>query len=255
MKQIKINFISSNSNNAKKALKNLELKYKSYSYEEANVIVALGGDGLILSLLKNSSNLKKSIYGMNRGTFGFLLNNYSEENLINRIKKAKETKINPLEMTATDKHGCSHKALSINEVSLLRQNKSAAKIKVYIDNKEKIKNLVCDGVMVATPAGSTAYNLSAHGPIIPLGIPLLALTPICPFRPRRWSGALLQEKSNVRFEVIDFKLRPVSVTAGDVEIRDIKSVTIKSKQRNSLKLLFDKEHNLEKKILNEQFLP
>ncbi len=255
MKQIKITFISSNSSNAKKALKKLELKYKSYNDKEANVIVALGGDGLILSLLKKSSNLKKFIYGMNRGTFGFLLNNYSEENLINRIKEAKETKINPLEMIAIDKYGNSHKALSINEVSLLRQNKSAAKIKIFVNDKEKMKNLVCDGVMVATPAGSTAYNLSAHGPIIPLGIPLLALTPICPFRPRRWNGALLEEKSNVRFEVIDFNLRPVSVTAGDVEIRDIKSVTIRSKSSSSLKLLFDQEQNLEKKILNEQFLP
>ena len=254
MKKIKLSFIAAKSNRAQNALKRLSLKYKSYSHNESNVIVALGGDGLILSLLKDKKNLKKAIYGMNKGTVGFLLNNYAEDSLLNRIKNAKVTKLNPIEMIAQDVNGKIYKALSLNEVSLLRQNKSAARIKIIVDDKVRLKNLVCDGIMLATPAGSTAYNLSANGPILPLGTPLLALTPICAFRPRRWKGALLPKESNVKFEVIEPILRPISATAGEIEVKNIKSVSIQTKLKSGLKLLFDNEHNLEEKIINEQFI-
>ena len=254
MQNIKISFIAAKSIKAQNALKKLSLKYESYSIKESNVIVALGGDGLILSLLKDKNNLKKSIFGMNKGTVGFLLNNYEEDNLLKRIKNAKVSKLNPIEMIAQDIDGNIFKALSLNEVSLLRQNKSAARIKIIVDDKVRLENLVCDGVMLATPAGSTAYNLSAHGPILPLGTPLLALTPICPFRPRRWKGALLPKDSKVRFEVIEPILRPISATAGEIEVRNIKYVSIETKLKSGLRLLFDNEQNLEEKILNEQFI-
>ncbi len=254
MNNIKISFKASKTNNAQKALKILQNQYESYPYKDSNVLVVLGGDGLILSLLKDKKNFGKKIYGMNKGTVGFLLNDFSEKNLLNRIKLAKETKLQTLEMLAENVEGKTFKALTLNEVSLLRQNKSAAKIKIIVDNNEKINNLVCDGVMLATPAGSTAYNLSANGPILPLGTPLLALTPICPFRPRRWKGALIPKNSKVKFEVHEPKLRPVSATAGEVEIKNIKSVTIKEKLDKSLTLLFDPKHNLEEKVLNEQFI-
>ena len=191
---------------------------------------------------------------MNRGTIGFLMNNYQPDNLIHRISISKETRLNPVQMKVIDINNKTYNALSLNEVSLLRQNRFAANVRVKIDNKMKINKLVCDGILVSTPAGSTAYNLSAHGPILPLNSTLLALTPICPFRPRRWKGALLPEKSKIALEIINPEKRPVSATAGQVEVRNVKKVEISYNFRKTLKLLFDKDQNLEEKILNEQFI-
>ena len=191
---------------------------------------------------------------MNRGTIGFLMNNYQPDDLIHRISISKETRLNPVQMKVTDINNKTYNALSLNEVSLLRQNRFAANVRVKIDNKMKINKLICDGILVSTPAGSTAYNLSAHGPILPLNSTLLALTPICPFRPRRWKGALLPEKSKIALEIIDPKKRPVSATAGQVEVRNVKKVEISYNFKKTLKLLFDKDQNLEEKILNEQFI-
>ena len=254
MKNIKPFFLSSKKIKAKKALKILQKKYMHYSLEEANVVIVLGGDGTILPLVNDKSYIKKNIFGMNRGTVGFLMNNYEAENLLDRIKSSKVTKLNPVYMKVTDILNKTHLAFSLNEVSLLRQNRFAANIRVKINSKVKINKLVCDGMLVSTPAGSTAYNLSAQGPILPLNSPLLALTPICPFRPRRWKGAILPEKSKIVLEIIDPKNRPVSATAGEVEVRNVKKVEVACNFTKSLNLLFDKEHNLEEKILNEQFI-
>ena len=254
MKSIKPFFLSSNKIKAKKALKILQKKYKHYSLEEANLVIVLGGDGTILPLVNDKSFIKKNIFGMNRGTVGFLMNNYEAENLLDRIKSSKVTKLNPVYMKVTDIFNKIHLAFSLNEVSLLRQNRFAANIRVKINSKIKINKLVCDGILISTPAGSTAYNLSAQGPILPLNSPLLALTPICPFRPRRWKGAILPEKSKIVLDIIDPKNRPVSATAGEVEVRNVKKVEVACNFTKSLNLLFDKEHNLEEKILNEQFI-
>ena len=191
---------------------------------------------------------------MNRGTIGFLLNNFSEKNLLDRIKSSIEFKLNPVSMQVTDIYNKKYKALSLNEVSLLRQNRFAANVKVNVNKTVKINKLVCDGILVSTPAGSTAYNLSAHGPILPLNSSLLALTPICPFRPRRWKGALVNEKSKITLNILDPINRPVSATAGQVEVRNVKNVEVAYDFNISLKLLFDKTQNLEEKIFNEQFV-
>ena len=254
MSVVKPFFLAAQNIKAQKALKLLKNKYANYELSKSNVIVVLGGDGSILSLINNREYLKKKIYGMNRGTIGFLLNNYEEKNLLERIKFSKEFKLNPVSMTVIDINNKKYKALSLNEVSLLRQNRFAANVRVKINDKVKINKLICDGILVSTPAGSTAYNLSAHGPILPLNSSLLALTPICPFRPRRWKGALVNEKSKISLQVIDPINRPVSATAGQVEVRNIKNVEVSCDFNKSLKLLFDKTHNLEEKIFNEQFI-
>ncbi len=254
MKKIKPFFLAAKSKKAQQTLKVLLQKYNNYDLKEANIVVVLGGDGTILSLINHEVYLKKKIFGMNRGTIGFLMNNYQPDNLIHRISISKETRLNPVQMKVTDINNKTYNALSLNEVSLLRQNRFAANVRVKIDNKMKINKLVCDGILVSTPAGSTAYNLSAHGPILPLNSTLLALTPICPFRPRRWKGALLPEKSKIALEIINPEKRPVSATAGQVEVRNVKKVEISYNFRKTLKLLFDKDQNLEEKILNEQFI-
>ena len=254
MRTVKPFFLAAENTKAQKAIKLLKKKYTKFELKDSNVIVVLGGDGSILSLINNNEYLKKKIYGMNRGTIGFLLNNYKEKNLVERIKLSEEFKLNPVSMTVTDIKNKKYKALSLNEVSLLRQNRFAANVQVKINNKIKINKLICDGILVSTPAGSTAYNLSAHGSILPLNSSLLALTPICPFRPRRWKGALVNEKSKISLKVIDPINRPVSATAGQVEVRNVKSVDVTCDFNKSLRLLFDKDHNLEEKIFNEQFI-
>ena len=254
MKKIKPFFLAAKSKKAQHTLKLLSQKYNNYNLKESNIVVVLGGDGTILSLINDEVYLEKKIFGMNRGTIGFLMNNYKIDNLIHRISTSKETKLNPVQMKVTDVNNKTYNALSLNEVSLLRQNRFAANVRVKIDNKMKINKLVCDGILVSTPAGSTAYNLSAHGPILPLNSTLLALTPICPFRPRRWKGALLPEKSKITLEIINPEKRPVSATAGQVEVRNVKKVEISYNFKKTLKLLFDKDQNLEEKILNEQFI-
>jgi len=254
MKIVKPFFLAANNNKAQNAIRLLQNKYDTYELKNSNVIVVLGGDGSILSLINNKEYLKKKIYGMNRGTIGFLLNNFSEKNLLDRIKSSIEFKLNPVSMQVTDIYNKKYKALSLNEVSLLRQNRFAANVKVNVNKTVKINKLVCDGILVSTPAGSTAYNLSAHGPILPLNSSLLALTPICPFRPRRWKGALVNEKSKITLNILDPINRPVSATAGQVEVRNVKNVEVAYDFNISLKLLFDKTQNLEEKIFNEQFV-
>jgi NAD+ kinase len=197
------------------------------------------------------------IYGMNRGTVGFLMNEYSEDDLRARLERAEQVQLHPLRMIAEriSNNGETQTALAINEVSLLRESRQAAKIRVAIDGVVRLEELICDGMIVATPAGSTAYNLSAHGPIIPIGAPLMAMTPISAFRPRRWRGALLPGKAEVRFEILEARKRPVSATADYTEVRDVARVTIREDRSLTTNLLFDPEHNLEERILKEQFLP
>ena len=218
-------------------------------------MVALGGDGLMLETLHDSIDRGVPIYGMNRGTVGFLMNEFSEADLPARLARADPVDLHPLRMTTLSTDGVSAEALAINEVSLFRESRMAAHIRIIVDGVLRLENLVCDGILLSTPAGSTAYNLSAHGPIVPLGSSLLALTPICAFRPRRWRGALLPNKAEVVFEVLDPDYRPVSATADYTELRGIVRVAVREDASTSLHLLFDPEHNLEQRILQEQFLP
>ena len=253
MKYKNISFIASKSKDAQKALNELSKQFKGVQPDNADVIVALGGDGLILHTLETYGKKNIPIYGMNRGTVGFLMNKYSKIDLLNKINNAEITKISPLKMEAKDISGKIYKGLAINEISLLRQSKMTAKITINVNKKERLNELVCDGVMVATPAGSTAYNLSANGPIIPLSSNLLSLTSICAFRPRRWRGALLPQNSDVEFIVKDPKIRGVSATAGNLEVRNVSKVLISISKKLSFQLLFDPDSRLEDKFINEQF--
>ncbi len=256
--------IISASNNQKAATQKQQLieKYSLLDFGEidrmkkdsCDLLIVLGGDGSLLHLLHKIENLNTPIYGINCGTVGFLMNNFIDDShLISLIDNAKETILHPLQMTAIDQDGATHKHFAINEVSLLRQLSLAAKIKVTVNNKTRIESLICDGILSATPAGSTAYNLSLHGPIIPLGSKMLALTPISPFRPRNWNGALLPANSQIRFEILDGDQRPVSATADFIEVRNIKEVSIFEDTSISFKILFDNDHSLEEKIIKEQF--
>jgi len=240
---------------AQKALTSLSQRYETVASKEADIIVALGGDGFMLeSLLGNIKDIKP-VYGMNRGSVGFLMNAFKEDDLLERLENAEPADIHPLRMTATDTTGAEHQGLAINEVSLLRQTRMAAKLRIEIDGIERMAELVCDGALVATPAGSTAYNVSAHGPIIPIGAGVLALTPISAFRPRRWRGALLPETATVAFHVIDPTIRKVNATAGFAEISQVARVEICRDPDTTVTLLFDPEHDLEERIFKEQFLP
>ena len=252
MSDKKIHFVSSDNEAAKEAKDNLVKKYKDYPASKADVIVALGGDGLMLQTLHNNIDKAIPIFGINKGSVGFLMNDYNDDDLLERIDSATLTKVYPLQMTVkTEKEEISAKA--INEVSLLRQTYQAAKVKIKIDDKIRLEELICDGILLATPAGSTAYNLSAHGPILPINSNLLALTPISAFRPRRWKGALLPHDSIVEIEILEKTKRPVSAVADNLEIRDIESVKITEDRKTELFMLFDPETNLEEKILEEQF--
>jgi len=250
-----IAFTASDQPEAQAALESLTARYGGTRPEDADIIVALGGDGFILHTLHAYMKTKVPIYGMNRGSVGFLMNAYDEDDLPARLARAHATTLHPLRMVATDVDGAKHEALAINEVSLLRQARQAAKIRILVDGVERMEEMICDGVLVATPAGSTAYNLSAAGPIIPLEADILALTPISAFRPRRWRGALLPAKAAVEFQVIEPGFRSVSATADFHEVRDVSRVTISEDRSVSLKLLFDPEHNLEERIIKEQFQP
>jgi len=251
----RIAFLADRNENAQSALKLLEERYANAPIAEADVIVALGGDGFMLRTMHRHMNLKVPIYGMNKGTVGFLLNTFGVDDLPARLARAEVATLNPLRMKALREAGTEQEAIAINEVSLLRQTRQAAKIRISIDGRVRIEELICDGVMVATPAGSTAYNLSAHGPILPLSAGVLALTPISAFRPRRWRGALLPRHVHVKFESLDNYKRPVSAVADLTEVREVVEVEIAEARDISLQVLFDPEHNLEERILNEQFIP
>ncbi len=248
-----IAFLSSDSKEAQRAAAILTRRYHGVSPKEADVIVALGGDGFMLQTLHENMTSGQPIYGMNCGSVGFLMNEFSFDNLLERLAQATVNIIHPLRMVAVDAQGESHQALAINEVSLYRQRYQAAKLRIWIDDKERMEELICDGVLVATPAGSTAYNLSAHGPILPITAKLLALTPISPFRPRRWRGALLPDTARVRVEVLEPDKRPVSAVADHREFRDVREVKIEQAFDFSLRLLFDPGHALDERILLEQF--
>ncbi|TAK49398.1 MAG: NAD kinase [Xanthobacteraceae bacterium] len=249
----RIAFVASPSPEAREAQEALIRRYGNAAPENADVIVALGGDGLMLQTLHRRLNSNTPIYGMHRGTVGFLMNEYSEDDLLARLAAAKVTIIHPLLMRATDIHGIEHRHHAINEVALFRQTHQAARLRILVDGRERMAELVADGVMVATPAGSTAYNLSAQGPILPIHAQLLALTPISPFRPRRWRGALLPNSAQVVIEVLEGDKRPVAAVADHDEARDVSRVTVTSDRSLSLKMLFDPGHSLEERILSEQF--
>lgn len=238
---------------ANEALKRLAHRYGNSPVGAADAIVALGGDGLMLKTLHDHMHDAIPIYGMNRGSVGFLMNEYSEDDLVERLESAHINKIHPLSALAHDHHGENHKSLAINEVALFRQRHQAAKLRISIDGKTRLDELICDGALIATPAGSTAYNLSAHGPILPIMAPLLALTPISPFRPRRWRGALLPNQSKICMDVLEADKRPVSAVADNFETRDVVRVEIAQAHEIDLLLMFDPNHNLEERILSEQF--
>ena len=228
-------------------------KYGHHSEEEADVIVALGGDGAMLDTLRRRFDDGKPVYGMHLGTVGFLMNDFHADGLPERIEAAERATLSPLRMQATDLDGTVHRAMAINEISLLRQTAQSARLKIIVDGRVRMEELVCDGLMVATPAGSTAYNLSAHGPILPLGAKLLALTPVSAFRPRRWRGALLKAEARVDIEVVAPDRRPVSASADNEEVRNIAKVTVETDPSRTLKVLFDPGHALDERILREQF--
>ncbi|MCR4266503.1 NAD kinase [Nitratireductor sp. ZSWI3] len=248
-----LSFLHADTEDAFEAAARLSALYGQERVEDADVIVALGGDGFMLQVLRETMGSGKRIYGMNRGTVGFLMNEYREDGLRERIAAAIPETIRPLQMHAVDADGKVFEALAVNEVSLLRQSYQAAKIRIAIDGKVRLEELICDGVMVATPAGSTAYNLSAHGPILPLDAPLLALTPVSPFRPRRWRGALLSNQATVRFDILEPEKRPVNAVADHTEIKSVVSVEVRESHNRTVTVLFDESHSWNERILSEQF--
>ncbi len=250
----RIGFVNSKSENAVAAGEALRKRYDHVDPDDADVIVVLGGDGTMLETLHTHFDQNVPLYGMNRGTIGFLMNAYREDDLPALLDRADHVGLHPLRMTARTIDGGRLEANAINEVSLLRETRQAAKLKISVDGKVRLPELICDGALVATPAGSTAYNLSAHGPILPVGAGLLALTPISAFRPRRWRGALLPSDVELQFDVLEPEKRPVSAVADYTEVREVTRVRIVQNHDITLTLLFDPEHNLEERILNEQFV-
>jgi NAD+ kinase len=253
MSNASLAFVSSDTADARAAMESLSARYGQASFEDAEVVVALGGDGFLLQTLRDTMSTGKKVYGMNRGTIGFLMNEYRVGGLTERIAAAVAETIRPLEMLAVTHEGETVSALAINEVALWRQSYQTAKIRITVDEQVRIEELNCDGVMIATPAGSTAYNLSAHGPILPLDAPLLALTPVSPFRPRRWRGALLSNKATVRFDILEPEKRPVNAAADHTEVKAVASVTVRESPTATATLLFDPNHSWNERILAEQF--
>lgn len=249
-----IGFEASDAPAAQEALLELRQRYGAVPPEEADIIVALGGDGFMLETLHRRLSRQVPIYGMHRGSVGFLMNAYAAEGLVERLARAEPVRLHPLEMIARDHSGIEHRALAINEVSLLRQSRQTAKIRVDVDEVTQLEELMADGILVATPVGSTAYNLSAHGPIVPLTAGVLAMTPISAFRPRRWRGALLPHAARVRFDILEVEKRPVSATADYTEVRDVVTVSVRENGEIEITMLFDPEHSLDQRVLKEQFL-
>ncbi|WP_295317589.1 NAD kinase [Roseobacter sp.] len=249
----RIAFAASRADVAQTARAALVTRYGDVPPDEADVVVALGGDGFMLQTLHATQHLRAPVYGMNRGTIGFLMNAYSETDLRERLAAAEEAIINPLSMLATRADGSTVQALAINEVSLLRSGPQAAKLRITIDNRLRMAELVCDGALVSTPAGSTAYNYSAHGPILPIGSEVLALTAMSAFRPRRWRGALLPKTAVVRFDVLEAEKRPVMAEADAKSVLEVVSVEIRSEPSVAHHILFDPGHGLEERLINEQF--
>lgn len=253
----RLHFLCADTDEARAARTRLVHRYGNAPLAEADVLVALGGDGFLLETMHRALKLTRPIpvYGMNRGSIGFLLNVFNEDDLVERVAKAQHVELHPLRMRAEKVDGTTIEALGINEVSLLRETRQAAKLRITVDGVVRLPELICDGALVATPAGSTAYNLSAHGPIVPLGAGVLALTPISAFRPRRWRGALLPHAATIAFDVLEVAKRPVSAVADFTEVRDVARVEIHETREIGVTLLFDPELNLEERILKEQFSP
>ena len=248
----KLHFVASDAPEAQAVLSRLHARYGDAGADTADVIVALGGDGFMLQTLHAFLNRRVPIYGMNLGSVGFLMNAFREQDLPTRIEAAESTKIRPLLMRTVSPTG-EHTALAFNEVSLLRQTHQAAKLRIVLDGKTRLDELVCDGILVSTPAGSTAYNLSAHGPILPIDSALLAMTPLSAFRPRRWRGALLPRHVQIRFDILEPAKRPVSAVADNTEIRDVSRVDVAEDRDTTVTMLFDAGHSLDERILDEQF--
>ena len=249
----RVALLAADAQTAQDSLKALVQRYGQRAPEDADVIVALGGDGFMLESLHAHMNLNVPIFGMHRGTVGFLMNRYDESDLLARLEHATEVTLHPLRMTAITRDGQIHEALAVNEVSMLRQARQAAKIQIFVDGRERMSELVSDGALVCTPAGSSAYNLSVNGPVLPIGSNVLALTPISAFRPRRWRGAILPHTAAVRFVILEPDKRPVSAVADRVEVREVAEVTVREDRSTALRMLFDPEHNLEERIVAEQF--
>ena len=248
-----IAFLASDAPAAKRALTRMVKLYGNADIQKADVVVALGGDGRMLQTMHKMVSSGVPIYGMNRGTVGFLMNDFAEGDLHDRLDKAEMTTIHPLKMTAVDDQGKKHSGIAFNEVSLLRQRHQAAKIAIHVDGKQRLEELICDGMLIATPVGSTAYNLSAHGPILPIGSPLLALTPISAFRPRRWRGAILPRNAKVTLIINEPEKRPVAAVADHLEVRHVTRVDVAEDKKKVVKMLFDPGHSLAERVLNEQF--
>lgn len=246
-------FVAAEVPQARRALARLAKLYGQAPAEDADVIVALGGDGLMLQTMHRFMSSGKAIYGMNCGSVGFLMNDFNEKQLRERLRAAEPTSVHPLKMKATDHAGHVHKAMAFNEVSFLRQTHQTARLRISIDHHVRLEELTCDGILLATPAGSTAYNLSAYGPILPINSPLLALTPISPFRPRRWRGAIIPHQAHVTIESLEAEKRPVAAVADQVEVRNICKVEIAQDRKRSARLLFDPGHSLAERVLAEQF--
>lgn len=251
---MKIAFAASEAEAAQAALVSLTERYGQVEQNQADIVVALGGDGMMLQTLHGLLDQPRPVYGMNRGSVGFLMNDYAEDGLIERLAAAAPTRIAPLKMRAWGVDGHVEQALAFNEVSLLRETRQAAKLRISIDGRERLEELICDGVLAATPAGSTAYNLSAHGPILPLEAALIALTPISAFRPRRWRGALLPSAAQLRIDVLEAVKRPVSAVADFHEARDVRRVDVAGAADLSATLLFDPGQSLEERLIKEQFM-
>lgn len=250
---LKIHLIADQTAEAQEALQVLQKQYGDASFTAADVIVVLGGDGLMLRVLHECLDTPKKVYGVNFGHIGFLMNQYDPTHLAEKIQRAEQVCLSPLKMHAITKDNIPHEMYAVNEVSVFRESAQAAKLEISIDGTSQMPELICDGVLVATPAGSTAYNLSAHGPILPIGSDILALTPISAFRPRRWKGALISHTAKIVIKVLETEKRPVSAVADFKQIKDIREVHIQESDKK-LCLLFDPEHNLEKRILAEQFI-
>ena len=250
----RIAFVASEAEAAQQALQELRQRYGTIAPEEASIVVPLGGDGFMLETLHRFAPQRVPIFGMHRGSVGFLMNSYRLDDLPERLAAAQPVELHPLEMAATDLAGICQHAIAFNEVSLLRESRQAAKLRVSVDDIVRLDELMADGILLCTPVGSTAYNLSAHGPIIPLGAGVLGLTPISAFRPRRWRGALLPHGARVRIEALETDKRPVSAVADFTEVRDVGAVEIHENRDISMTLLFDHEANLEERVLKEQFL-
>ena len=249
-----LHFVASDATDAQAALTALRERHEDAGEKAADVIIALGGDGFMLQTLHRFLGSKKPIYGMNLGSVGFLMNEYRDEGLLERLAAAEPAHVHPLRMKATTTARQSVDVLAFNEVSLLRETRQAAKIRISVDDRVRISELICDGVLISTPAGSTAYNLSAHGPILPIDAALLALTPISAFRPRRWHGALLSHRARTRFEILEPVKRPVSAVADDREVRNVAQVDVAEDRSISMTMLFDAGHSLDERILAEQFV-